>query len=77
MNKSKDNPKGEVKGGAMVGRIIWEVVKFLITAFVITNIVNIILMGPLLPRFGRHAKGGKYFVSPGAQTVRTPGRLIF
>lgn len=61
----------------MLGRIIWEVVKILITAFIITNIVNIILMGALLPRFERHAKGGKYFVSPTAQTVRTPAGSYF
>ena len=34
-------------------------------------------MGPLLPRFERHTKGGKYFVSPGAQTVRTPAGSYF
>ena len=72
MNKSKDKPKGKAKGGTMIGRIIVEVVKFLITAFIITNIVNIILMGALVPRFERHDKGGKYFVSPTARTVRTP-----
>lgn len=77
MNKGKDKPKGKTKGGAMLGRIIWEVVKILITAFIITNIVNIILMGALLPRFERHAKGGKYFVSPTAQTVRTPAGSYF
>ena len=76
-NKGKDKPKGKTKGGAMLGRIIWEVVKILITAFIITNIVNIILMGALLPRFERHAKGGKYFVSPTAQTVRTPAGSYF
>ncbi|MBR1638924.1 MAG: C39 family peptidase [Treponema sp.] len=61
----------------MVGKIIYEVVKFLITAFIITNIVDVILMGFLRPRFGRHVKGGKYFVSPGAQTVRTPTGSYF
>ncbi len=77
MKKAKKESKGTTKGGSMVGRIIWELVKFCITAFIITNIVNIILMGPLLPRFERHAKGGKYFVSPGAQTVRTPAGSYF
>lgn len=61
----------------MVGKIIYEVVKFLITAFIITNIVDVILMGFLRPRFGRHVKGGKYFVTPGAQTVRTPTGSYF
>ena len=51
MNKAKNKSAGKAKGGAMVGRIIWEFVKFCITAFIITNLVNIILMGPLLPRF--------------------------
>lgn len=77
MKKTKKESKGTTKGGTMVGRIIWELVKFCITAFIITNIVNIILMGPLLPRFERHAKGGKYFVSPTAQTVRTPSGSYF
>ena len=49
MNKAKNKSAGKAKGGAMVGRIIWELVKFCITAFIITNLVNIILMGPLLP----------------------------
>lgn len=77
MNKAKNKSAGKEKGGAMVGRIIWELVKFCITAFIITNLVNIILMGPLLPRFERHAKGGKYFVSPTAQTVRRPSGSYF
>ena len=72
MKKAKDKSEGKAKGGSMVGRIIFEVVKFCITAFIITNIVNIILMGALVPRFERHAKGGKYFVNPGVQTVRLP-----
>jgi len=77
MNEAKNSSEEKKKGGPMVGRIIFEAVKFLITAFVITNIVNIILMGPLLPRFERHAKGGKYFVSPTAQTVRRPSGSHF
>ena len=77
MNKAKDSPEGKTKRCSMIGIIIFEVVKFCITAFIITNIVNIILMGPLLPRFGRHAKGGKYFVSPTAQTVRRPSGSYF
>ena len=36
MNKEKD----KAKGGSMIGKIIFEVIKFLITAFIITNIVN-------------------------------------
>ena len=77
MDKAKKRSEGKAKGGSMVGKIILEVVKFCITAFIITNIVNIILMGALVPRFERHAKGGKYFVSPGAQTVRTPAGSYF
>ena len=77
MKKAKNKSAGKAKGGAMIGRIIWELVKFCITAFIITNLVNIILMGPLLPRFERHAKGGKYFVSPTAQTVRRPSGSYF
>ena len=77
MKKAKDWSEGKAQGGTMVGRIIFELVKFCITAFIITNIVNIILMGPLQPRFERHAKGGKYFVSPGAQTVRLPSGSYF
>lgn len=77
MNKAKNSSEEKKKGGPMVGRIIFEAVKFLITAFIITNIVNIILMGALVPRFERHAKGGKYFVSPTAQTVRTPAGSYF
>ena len=61
----------------MPGTISFEIVKFLLTAFIITNIVDIFLMGLIVPRFGRHAKGGKYFVSPGAQTVRTPAGSYF
>ena len=79
MNKSKDEPKGKAKGGTMIGRIIYEVVKFLITAFIITNIVNIILMGALVPRFSRANKvrDGGIFVKPNAQTVRTPAGSYF
>ena len=77
MNKAKNSSEEKKKGGPMVGRIIFEAVKFLITAFIITNIVNIILMGALVPRFERHAKGGKYFVSPTAQTVRRPSGSYF
>ena len=61
----------------MLGTISFEIVKFLLTAFIITNIVDIFLMGLIVPRFGRHAKGGKFFVSPGAQTVRTPAGSYF
>ena len=77
MKKAKDKSEGKAKGGSMVGRIIWELVKFCITAFIITNIVNIILMGALVPRFERHDKGGKYFVSPTSQTVRRPSGSYF
>ena len=49
MNKEKD----KAKGGSMIGKIIFEVIKFLITAFIITNIVNIILMGALVPCFSK------------------------
>lgn len=77
MKKAKKESKSTTKGGTMVGRIIFEVVKFCITAFIITNIVNIILMGTLMPRFERHAKGGKYFVGPSAQTVRRPSGSYF
>ncbi|MCR4949244.1 MAG: C39 family peptidase [Treponema sp.] len=77
MKKAKSKSEAKAKGGSMVGRIIFEVVKFCITAFIITNIVNIILMGTLMPRFERHAKGGKYFVSPSAQTVRRPSGSYF
>ncbi len=49
MNREKD----KAKEGAMIGKIIFEVIKFLITAFIITNIVNIILMGALVPCFSK------------------------
>ena len=77
MNKARDKSQGKSNGGSMIGRIIFEVVKFCITAFIITNIVNIILMGALVPRFQRHAKGGKYFVTPSVQTVRRPSGSYF
>lgn len=61
----------------MLGTISFEIVKFLLTAFVITNIVDIFLMGFIVPRFARHAKGGKFFVKPDDKSVRTPDGSYF
>ena len=67
----------KTKGGSMPGKIVYEIVKFLLTAFVITTIVNIILMGPLKPHFNRKAKFSKFFVSPASNTVKTADNSYF
>ena len=41
MNKAKDKSEGKAKGGSMVGRIIWEVLKILITAFIILCVLKL------------------------------------
>ncbi len=58
-------------------KIIYEAVKILITAFIITNIVNIILFGPLKPHFSRAAKYPEFFVRPAAETVKTENGTYF
>ncbi len=65
------------KGGRMLSKIIIEVLKFLGTALIITTIVDIFLMGPLLPHFAGKSKLSEFFVSPRAETLRTPDASYF
>ena len=58
-------------------KIIYEAVKILITAFIITNIVNIILFGPLKPHFSRAAKDTEFFVRPAAESVKSDNGTYF
>ncbi len=58
-------------------KIVIEIIKFLITAFVITNIVDIFLMGFLPWRFSRRAKVSSFFVKPTSKTVKTPSQSYF
>ena len=55
----------------MLVTILLEILRFLINAFIITTIVDIILMGILIPRFDRRLENSSYFVSPRSDSVRT------
>ncbi|MCR4734821.1 MAG: C39 family peptidase [Treponema sp.] len=55
----------------MIAKIIFELVKFSASVLVITTIVDIFLLGLILPHFTGKAKLSKYFVSPKEESVRT------
>ena len=61
----------KTKGGRMLGKVLFEAVKFLGTALIITTIVDIILMGFLHPNFDAGTKHAEFFVSPQNETVKT------
>ena len=57
--------------------IALEIIRFIINAFIITNLVDIVLMGPVFPRFEKRAKCAKFFVTPKAETVKTEKGTYF
>lgn len=67
----------KTKGGRMLGKVLFEAVKFLGTALIITTIVDIILMGFLHPNFDAGAKYAEFFVSPQNETVKTESGSYF
>lgn len=71
----KTNAKN--KGGHMLTRILYEILKIAITTFVITTIVDIILMGFIVPHFSGKAKASQYFVSPRPESVKTKSGSYF
>ncbi|MCR4579137.1 MAG: C39 family peptidase [Treponema sp.] len=56
---------------------IIEIIKILITTFVITTLVDIFLMGLLRWRFSRRTKVSSFFVRPSAKSVKTPSGSYF
>ena len=57
--------------------IALEIIRFIINAFIITTLVDIVLMGPVFPRFEKRAKCAKFFVTPKAETVKTEKGTYF
>ena len=57
--------------------ILIEIVKILITTFIITTIVDIILMGFLLPRFQSKKHPSAFFIQPGENSLRTSSASYF
>ena len=57
--------------------IALEIIRFIINAFIITTLVDIVLMGPVFPRFEKRAKCAKFFVTPKAESVKTEKGTYF
>lgn len=51
--------------------ILWQIIRFILTTFVITTLVDIILMGMIFPKFAKKTKFDKFFVSPRPDSVKT------
>lgn len=57
--------------------IALEIIRFIINAFIITTLVDIVLMGPVFPRFEKRARCAKFFVAPRPETVKTENGTYF
>ena len=57
--------------------IALEIIKFIINVFLITTIVDIILMGPVFPHFGKKGNLASFFVKPRPETVKTENGTYF
>ncbi|MCR4939510.1 MAG: C39 family peptidase [Treponemataceae bacterium] len=58
-------------------KILVNLVLFLLNTFIITTIIDIILMGFLHPRFSRKSKEEKFFVKPRPESLKTESGSYF
>lgn len=61
----------KIKENNKIMGILVEIIKILLTAFVITTIIDLFLMGPLFPHFSGRTKISEFFVTPRVESVKT------